>query len=83
MFRVAVNRRLSGLGDFVETLRANNKIPHVLILGVATVAGLAAAFWQVGSIGGDAIEYIETQGWTRAMERFDQITAQLWRRTDK
>jgi hypothetical protein len=55
----------------------------MLVLGAAAVAGISIVLWYVVIITSDVLAYIDTHGWTRAMERLDQITAPLWRRTDK
>lgn len=78
-----VSKRISGLGEFLKTLRANRKVPHALVLGIAAVAGLTAGFWQIVMIGSDIHAYIDTHGWPAAMERLDEITAPLWTGKDK
>jgi hypothetical protein len=78
-----VGKRISGLGEFLKTLRANRKVSHALVLGIAAVAGLAAIFWQAVMIGSDIHAYIDTHGWTAAMERLDEVTAPLWKGKDK
>lgn len=75
--------RISGLGEFLETLRANRKVSHALVLGIAAVAGLAALFWQAVMIGSNIHASIDTHGWSAAMERLDEVTAPLWSGKDK
>lgn len=79
----AMGRRTAGISVFLEALRANRKVSHVLVLGIAAVAGLAAVFLQAVKIGGDIHAYIDTHGWAAAMERVDEITAPLWKGNDK
>lgn len=78
-----VNKRISIFAEFLESLRSNKRIPHMLFLGAAAVAGFGVAIWQVALFSSFVSTYIETHGWTGAMERIDQITAPLWKGTGK
>ena len=80
---IEVNKGMSILEEFLETLRANKRVPHVLILGAAAIAGIGVAIWQVALFSSDVSSYIETHGWTGTMEMIDQITAPLWKGTGK
>jgi hypothetical protein len=73
----------SGFGEIVETLRANKKVPHILVLGMAAVVGFTATLWQAATISSDMHAYIDAHGWTAAMERLDMITEPLWKGKNK